>query len=751
MKMIKECDVNHEEQEALRIAILDRLGASLAGKRKDSINARAASGIEKIWEEDEEYYQGYDDANRHEFVGTQVTKPNEQGGNRDIKRDPTKSTVFPNITSHYVDTAAAKVSDTLLPTDDTNFLFEPTPIPDLIGGLKKEEIQPGQMMQLNGAQVPVAAVADELEKIKAEAAKRCEKAQNKVDDWLAECQYHAKGRKVIHDCAKLGTGVMKGPVPVKRHRKTWVKDENGNTVLHIIDEIKPASFSVSPLDLFPDESCGENIHDGSYIFERSYQTSRQLSDLKGTANHIDDQIEKCLEEGPGVYSDGARADSTAINRPFEMWHFYGIIKREEMEAAGVEFDDDNNEPVHAMIVMVNDRVIRASINPIESGDFPYDVMRWKRRAGHWAGVGVARQVRTAQRIVVAGTRNLMQNAGASARPNRIINDAIRQSKNDPYTWEVQAGADVNDIRTAMMFFNVPSMQVELMNIIKFGMDLAERETGLPMLLQGQQGAAPDTARGTEILNNNANSMLRNVALIFDDDWTVPHMTRYYDWLMTYSEDAEEKPDATIVARGSTALVEKTIQTQSMMTIVQMCLNPAFEKSPKRAMDEFLKALRFRPDRFEYTDDEKAKMAQQQPMPPPQIAVAQIRAQADTAKSAAMIQKDLQIAQMENQTDQIRIKVDTDRDVAFVNAQHEKNMAEAQARLQELVLKRELAMLQYASDQKITLDKAKADLAGKAMTLRTQKELAAASNMAAQVATPAFEPPGRAPEGQAFQL
>ena len=32
-----------------------------------------------------------------------------------------------------------------------------------------------------------------------------------------------------------------------------------------------------------------------------------------------------------------------------------------------------------IITMVNCRVIKAAINPLDSGEFPYDVMVWQRR------------------------------------------------------------------------------------------------------------------------------------------------------------------------------------------------------------------------------------------------------------------------------------------------------------------------------------------------------------------------------------
>ena len=115
----------------VRVAILDALGLSLASKRQAAMAARAASGIEDEWIGDEEFYQGYDDANRGEFVRT-ANKPLTGGGSGNPVVEIKGSTVFPNITAPFCDAAAARVGDMLLPTDDRNFALEPTPIPDIL-------------------------------------------------------------------------------------------------------------------------------------------------------------------------------------------------------------------------------------------------------------------------------------------------------------------------------------------------------------------------------------------------------------------------------------------------------------------------------------------------------------------------------------------------------------------------------------------------------------------------------------------
>lgn len=766
--------MSDEAVDALRITILDSLGVSLTSKRKDAVSARASSGIESEWEGDEAFYQGYDAANQHEFVNT-ASKPTESG----VSSTPVKtagSTVFPNITQPYVDAISARVGDMLLPTDDRNYKLEHTPIPDMLEGVTEPIAQPPQqpMPTMQGGPAPmpgapqppplspVAQATAELAKIRAEATRKADNAEDQIDDWLAECQYHAEVRKVIDDAAKLGSGVLKGPVPIKRRSNQWQQGEDGVSVLAIVESIVPASRRVDPWNLFPDPACGDSIHNGDYIFERDYLTSKKLEELKGLPGYIDGQIDICLEEGAkGQQEPDNHTQTQTVKDQFEVWYVHATIKAEELLAAGCDCDETVRS-FPAILTMVNDRVIRASLNPLDSGDFPYDVIPWKRRPGMPWGMGLARQMRTPQRIVVAATRKLMDNAGQASGPQFVVRRGVKP-END--RWEItphKIWIEDDDAATQgsapFSSVTIPMLQAELMNIIQLGMKMAEDVTGMPMLMQGSQGSAPDTVGGMSILNNNANAVLRRIARLFDSNITEPHIRRYYAWLMEYGEDPETKGDFQIVARGSTALVERDIQAREMVGVLQLCLNPAYGKNPARAMDEFLKSRRFTTDAFDYTPEElEAKKAQQAP-PAPAVQVAQIRAQVDMAKTDKTIQKDMQIAQIENQTAQHRITVDTDRDTVLVNSEMQKNQQDAQFRMRELDMKLQLAQLDYASKHQIKLEEVKAKLADTSMKLNVTKDLAIASHMmdnhrdktAKPVITPPIEPAGRAADGMSYQ-
>jgi len=112
-----------------KIDRLDRFGKALLSKRQKAIQARKKSGIEEIWDQDSEYYEGIDDANRGE-VSTSITKNLvDRGGYSRVNRKRTGSNVFMNITKQYTDIAAMSLADMLLPVDDANFEVRPTPKP----------------------------------------------------------------------------------------------------------------------------------------------------------------------------------------------------------------------------------------------------------------------------------------------------------------------------------------------------------------------------------------------------------------------------------------------------------------------------------------------------------------------------------------------------------------------------------------------------------------------------------------------
>lgn len=741
---------------------LEALGYAIAEKRKEAVDARKASGIEEVWLSAEEAYLGIDDMNRAEFSSAKWAKPTSMSGpivSEYTKKDDTRSTVFVPLTARYVDGAASKLAEIILPIDDKAFSLEPTAVPELVKG--KEDLTPlidgatGQPAmttepapgQPDGQTQPrPMTVADKVKQVLDKAHDAAEKAETRIYDWMMESKYPAEARKVIKDAARIGAGVIKGPIPEITNRKA-ITSVGGAVALQILQEIKPGQKWVDPWNLFPAEGCGENIHDGDYCLERDYLSFRKLKALKKEPGYLKDQIQKVLDEGPGkVFIDGNNpADKKQKNR-FEVWYYYGSLTREDMlvtEAVGVE-DEPNKEDFSAIVTMVNDTPIRAIINPMDSGDFPYRVMHWRRRPGMWAGVGVGEQMQVAQKITNASTRALLNNAGISAGPQIIIDQlgivpADNSHRIYPNKVWYKTGENPNArVQDAFFAINIPSVEREMMEIIQYGMRLAEESTSIPLIAQGQQGpTSPQTFGQAELQNNNSLTWLRDIGYTYDDCITEPLVDAYYEWLLLDPNvPDEEKGDFKINAGGSVAMIERAIQEATIMGLIAVSANPIYEIDPAKLIGEYLKGKRYDPRKLQLSEEEKQKRAQQQQPPAPQVQVAQIRAEADMKKTQmvlgqksqeaqAGVQLERELAQLDAQTEMQAAKLDMDRDQAYVAAQTQRDRTTAQLQIEELKIKRELALLEYANKKEISLEEVKAGLAQTAMAETTKRQLAQA--------------------------
>lgn len=783
------------EEKALR---LQSIGSLVSAFREEAINARKVSGIEDVWMTCEEAYLGVDDMNRADYAKAKWAKPTSMQGPITSDRpvaDPTRSTAFVPLARRYADNATAKLCEILLPIDDKPFSLEPTPISDLVGTVVKDA---KEVAQTNPELQAVMGVASEsglgempIDKIPqdTEAAKTAaEKAEKRIYDWMIESKYPAEVRKVAKDSSRLGAGVLKGPFPdVKTSRAATTQ---GNTIaLEIKKEIKPAMKWVDVWNIYPAEGCGEDVHDGAYIFERDYLSPKAMKALKGQDGYIDSAIDAVLKQGPNkIFEDSKNPHKDKLQKHnYELWYFYGSLKVDDLRSANpVGLDDigDDVEEAYAIVTMVNDQVIRVILNPLDSGMFPYHVMSWSRRPGCWAGVGVIEQIAMPQRMINAATRSMLNNLGIGSGPQIVVNKELIFPANNRWeitpnkVWYLSGEAQDSDVNRAFSTFKIDTVFTEMMGAIQYAERLAEQSSGIPLITQGQEGPyTPQTFGQAQLQDNNAHTWLRSIAYEFDDSITEPVVNALYEWLLLDdSIPNDEKGDFKINANGSIALVERAIQEQTLLGMLSAAANPAFGVDPAKLFGEYLKSKHLDPRKIQYTKEELAEKEQQQPAPPPQIQAAQIRAevdmqkiQADQQKTQALLQAEaqktqaeleveMQIAQQRNQMDLQRTQVDTDRDTAYVIAQDRKNQNDADARMQELMVKRELALLEYANREKINLDKVKADLARESMKLQTQKELSAASmelnvksgKISPQVATPPTEPIGRAEDGRAFE-
>ena len=717
-----------EDQQAAKERTEEKLqtfGTNMAQQRDEWIRSRYSYGVDKRWLEDEDQYNAKDNINK---AASQMMTSVEQGYPVTTQQaKPHRSTVYIGLTRQKSNAAEARLADILLPTDDRNWGIQPTPKPDLMtmarDGQMAGDKETGEPLLNPDTQEPLR-MKDIARAAMDVARKKSEAMQLEIDDQLTECDYNAEVRKVIHNSAVLGTGVLKGPVVTNRTRKAWqpYKDMDGNQIhtLEIVEEIKPASFSVDPRNVWPDPGCGDSIHNGKGIYEREQLTARQVRELAKQPGFMKAQLRKVLEEGPkksATFQELKDEDQRDIARDvYEMWTYWGEVEHEDLEATGVAVGEkDELRSISACVVMINSTVVKAFLNPLEGGDLPYDFFVWEKVAGSVWGYGVPYLMRAQQRVLNAAWRQMMDNSGVTSGPQIIVKAGTIQPADKQ--WQISARKiwyatdDVDDVRKAFTAVEFNSHQTELANIIKMAMELADQETGVPAITQGEKGAAPDTVGGMQMLMNSANVVLRRLVKQFDDSVTKPHIRRYYDYNMMYSEDEEIKGDFSVDARGSSALLVRDIQNQSFLNLLAAAANPVFGVylDTQKLFEKALQAQHIDPKDVFKPEDELEKLKEQMANPQQEQA-------ADPR---------VQAAQIRAQTDMERAKAQNAGDMAEIQLRQTLAQQEGELRMAELQMTREIEMLKMSNSQNISLEEIKAKLAETAIRERGKKEIYAA--------------------------
>jgi hypothetical protein len=712
---------------------LQAFGATLAGLRDKWIRARAATGWDKRYEQDLDQYHGRDAANK---MAAHMMESVEQGYPVTANQaQPHRSTIFVGITRQKTNAAESRLCDILLPTDDRNWGIQPTPDPECAQAMKDKStlVDPatGQtvLMDANGnvtsdpsqgQPVTRSQVAQAVQQY----AKKCAEAmQLEIDDQLIKCDYNSEVRKAVHDSAVGGTGILKGPVVTMRISKAWREqtDASGATVqmLEVAKELAPMTVRVDPRMVWEDPTSGEDPKNGQGIFELSIKTMREVRNLAKQPGYLVEQLRKVLEEGPRRSAALTEARQTVedkdpeSDKSFQHWIYWGELDPEDLEAAGVALDQGARDILKSTcgcVEMINNTVVRAYLNPLEEHPIPYDFYPWEKVSGSARGYGIPRLMRAQQAVTNSAWRQLMDNAGVSSGPQIVIKQSTITPADGQWTLTPRkiwyANDDTADVRQAFSTFEFNSHQQELEAIIKLAESLADQETATPMLAQGQQGSAPDTVGGMQILMNSANTVLKRLVKQFDDYVTKPHVRRYYEFNMLYSDKEEIKGEFQIDARGSSALVVRDIQNQAVLGLLSAAANPVFGPmiNARKLFEKALQAQHIDPKDILYSEAEVQQHAQQHPpQPDPRIMAAQISAQGRLQEAQAVSQGR----------------------AAETQARTEAAVADRNLRLQELMVMRDIEILKTASAEKISVDKIKAMLAQTAIEDHRTKALAAA--------------------------
>ncbi len=616
-------------------------------------------------------------------------------------------------------------------------------------------------------QVPltVGDLAEENIELANHAAKR---AETRIFNWMVKGKFRRENRKILFDAAKLGVGVLKGPIPKidTGIAVTKKSDDDGEsdqedykrpTKLEVKFEesIIPNCVWVNPWNIYPDPSCGELISDGAFCWERDWLSEKGVRELAEEEGYIQWAIEEVLEKGPKEQQTSTKDNSgegdvtgkqSQAKGRYEVWYYYGTLKRKDFSCICLHADpesmaapsmssesSDDRDVVDAIVTMIDDVVVKAALAPLDSKKVPYKNFPWKRRAGHWAGIGIPEQMMPAQKMLNGAVRSMMNNAGKSAGSQIVVDTrAIRPADGQwvitPDKVWYKSGEEIQGpVDDVFKLYEIKNVTEDLMKIVQLAMQIAEDTTSITLSSTGgerNQGSQPGTFGGAQIQDSNQNQLLRSIGYSYDDYITEPVVEDYYEWLLL-DEDVpdNEKGSFDIDAHGSIILVEKAIQDQTIPQMGNLVTNPAYEIDPARWAAQMIKMKKLDPADFQYT---KAEVAAQKAAPPPEdprITAAKVTAQGQAARTQAVEASETERAQLASKVT-----------------------------LEELRVKKELALLEYANNHRMTILDVQAELAQTSMKLQAEREINAKNNeheLHKEVMKPPVQVPGKAANGHEF--
>lgn len=700
-----------EGPEDLELEIAERLHV-FASRLSKLCHEQVAkrSQIEQRWLEDLRQYHG-------EYSADEASRLARAKG----------SEVYVNITRNKTNAAEARLQDMLFPTDDRNFAIQPTPVPELDALAERSPQSPDDPAIYAREQVALAKKSAEL-------------MQEEIDDQLVESRYQIKARDVIHDACQLGTSVIKGPIIIGRTKKRWDVMPDGMSVLQVVEALEPTVERIDPWDFFPDMSA-RTIDEAEFVFERRRMSKKQLREMAKLPGVLVSQVRELVKASAKSthiardFIDDIR-NITGINtvgegNKYEIWEYHGPISKSElvdalyMQEGGIDETDvdELDDEVDAVVFFSGEKVIKVAVNPMETNDRPFAVFNWEKDESSIFGFGVPYLMRNPQRVINASWRMMMDNAGLAVADQLVVNKELLSPADG--SWEMTPKKvwylrdKTRSVGEAFASFSTPSHQVDLANIFSMARQLADEETNLPLIAQGEMAPhVTKTSSGMAMLMNSSNIVLRKAVKNWDDDVTRPLITRFYDWNMQFSDNPAVKGDFAIEARGSSALLVREKQQENLMIYANISAqNPElFKRRDWAGLDqEIAKSLEVPYELITKPQAEIAEMEEQEmamaEAPNPEMEVAQFEMQMKQAQfqlEQQKLQVEAQIKANQFQLKEMEMQMDQQMKQAEMAQEERIKVAEIAAKAEMTERQLQARMAIDSEKNRTNRDKAAAD-------------------------------------------
>lgn len=507
--------------------------------------------------------------------------------------------VYVNLTALKADIANAYLNDALTSSGNASlpWIIQPTPRPDISPVAQDEVfIRIRTMIEQQAFnEDPVALVAAIRQAKREMYEQESDKAQKSADamtrlmeDQCAEGGFDRALTDFLQYFPIYPFAVFAGPYVTKAPRLIW-----GRTKPRLADEVFATFRAISPFD-FCYSPDSPDTQRGTCIFTRTRWTRRELLNAASMPGYLHENVLKVLEDADNSNvdfnlswlsrspDDSRRTMSLWASdvQPIDVLTHYGFFSGRELMKYNF-FNLDANEYYNAQMSLVNGRVIEVKVfsDPKMATRPVYTASFYRTGGDRIAGDSIAQRMRDVERAYIACLMYLMRNAAnASAPLCEADYKRIQRYMGENELGQVVPGSMYlvdsdysNGNQPAFRFTDIPSNMPAYAQLLEMFMQLADRVTNIPAALHGEAvgSGAMRTFRGMSMLQGNAVKALHAAVENIANGVFRPFGELLYNTNMLYSHDIDVKGDSQIITKGADGLLQKEMERQSAMELLQV--------------------------------------------------------------------------------------------------------------------------------------------------------------------------------------
>ena len=507
--------------------------------------------------------------------------------------------VYVNLTALKADVANAYLNDALTSSGNSSlpWVIQPTPRPD-ISPVAQDEVfvRIRSMIEQQAFNEDPAALVDAIRQAKREMFEQeSEKAEKSADamtklmeDQCAEGGFDRALTDFLQYFPIYPFAVFAGPYVTKAPRLIW-----GRNKPRLADEVYATFRALNPFD-FCYSPDSPDTQRGTCIFTRTRWTRRELKNAATMPGYLHENVLKVLKDADNSNvdfnlswlsrspDDSRRTMALWASdvQPIEVLTHYGFFSGRELMKYNF-YNLDEHEYYNAQLSLVNGRVIEVKVfsDPKMATRPVYTASFYRTGGDRIAGDSIAQRMRDVERAYIACLMYLMRNAAnASAPLCEADYKRIQRYMGENELGQLVPGSMYlvdsdfsNGNQPAFRFTDIPSNMPAYAQLLEMFMQLADRVTNIPAALHGEAvgSGAMRTFRGMSMLQGNAVKALHAAVENIANGVFRPFGELLYNTNMLYSHDVDVKGDSQIITKGADGLLQKEMERQSAMEILQV--------------------------------------------------------------------------------------------------------------------------------------------------------------------------------------